>query len=186
MIHKDLQEIKIILDNKIDKLNNKLINQEKNEVEFRANILQINENKVQQLVRNFKDTHERIISEEKNFYKKQIDDIANNNAKVSKALDWYKSQMLELHGFKQKCVTLEATINKLNEDLKILSQKTTTNLEKNNVLEKLTTNQQEYIQKLSDSKDKYKNAFLESEKIFQKHVTNKKLRDMINFNDYLD
>ena len=186
LIHKDLQEIKIILDNKIDKLNNKLINQEKNEVEFRANILQINENKVQQLVRNFKDTHERIISEEKNFYKKQIDDIASNNAKVSKALDWYKSQMLELHGFKQKCVTLEATINKLNEDLKILSQKTTTNLEKNNVLEKLTTNQQEYIQKLSDSKDKYKNAFLESEKIFQKHVTNKKLRDMINFNDYLD
>jgi len=186
LIHKELEEIRVILENKIDKLSQRLINQDKNEVEFRANLLEINDNKIKELVKNFKDSHDRIITEEKNFYKKQIDDISNSNAKVSKALEWYKSQLLELHGFKQKCVTLESTVNKLKEDLIILSEKTNTNLEKNNILEKLTSNQQDYIQKLADSKEKFKNAFLESEKIFQRYVTNKKLRDLINFNEYLD
>jgi serine/threonine protein kinase len=186
LIHKELEEIRVILENKVEKLSQRLIIQDKNEVEFRANLLEINDNKIKELVKNFKDSHDRIITEEKNFYKKQIDDISNSNAKVSKALDWYKSQILELHGFKQKCVTLESTVNKLKEDLKILSEKTNTNSEKNSILEKLTSNQQDYIQKLADSKEKFKNAFLESEKIFQRYVTNKKLRDLINFNEYLD
>ena len=186
LIHKELEEIRVILENKVEQLSQRLINQDKNEVEFRANLLEINDNKIKELVKNFKDSHDRIITEEKNFYKKQIDDISNNNAKVSKALEWYKSQILELHGYKQKCVTLESTVNKLKDDLKIISEKTNTNYEKNNILEKLTTNQQEYITKLADSKEKFKNAFLESEKIFQRYVSNKKLRDLINFNEYLD
>ena len=58
--------------------------------------------------------------------------------------------------------------------------------EKNKYLDDLIKAKTEESLKLKVDKEKFKNAFLEAELIFSKHVKTKKLRDLINFKDQID
>jgi hypothetical protein len=97
-----LNELVTNLKNKFHFIEQKMINAEREEANFRASLMNSVDKKINEMVNNFKETHQRIINEEKNLFKKQIEDAENKTLSYSKSLEWYKAQITELYPFKQK------------------------------------------------------------------------------------
>jgi serine/threonine protein kinase len=181
-----LNELVDLLKQKLSKLEDKLVNQEKNECEFRASLIEKIDRRVNEMVSQLKENHEKTVTEEKNLFKKQIDEVNNKNINYTKSIEWYKQQIAELYPFKTKASVDNYQLTKLNAEKETLNQIKQVLEEKNNNLENYLRNVNEKVIQLSDFKEKYKNAFLEAEKLFTKYVKDKNLRDLINFNDIND
>jgi serine/threonine protein kinase len=181
-----LGELDELLKTKLISLEEKLLNQERSECEFRTSLLEKIDKRITDMVAQLKDNHEKTIMEEKNFFKKQLDDVNSKNINYTKSIEWYKQQVAELHAYKTKATVENYQLNKLNSEKEALTQLKQVLEEKNNNLESYLKNISEKVTQLSDFKEKYKNAFLEAEKLFAKYVKNKNLRELINFKDIND
>lgn len=179
-----LSELVELIKTKVNRIEDKILQQERNDVEFRGSLTEQIDKKINYMVQTFKETHERIIAEEKNLSKKQIDEIANKNASYSKSLDWYKAQINELFPFKQKCNQEGYQLSKLSNDITTLTHVKNVLEEKNSYMESYIKSQNESVENLRNAKERYKNAFLEAEKLFSKYVKDKNLRNLINFKDF--
>ena len=122
----------------------------------------------------------------KTLFKKQLDNANLQNTTNSKSLDWYKGQIIELANYKQKFNSVENNLSKIQNDKETLKYSRDVMAEKNKYLDDLIKAKTEESLKLKVDKEKFKNAFLEAELIFSKHVKTKKLRDLINFKDQID
>jgi serine/threonine protein kinase len=178
-----LNELLDQVKNKFSKIEDKILDQEKTEAEFRSNLSNKIDKKINDMVSNFKDTHERIVTEEKNFFKKQLEDASNKNFTFSKSIEWYKQQVTELHSYKQKYHQDVYLLSKLKDEVSTLTNSRDVLIEKNNYLDDLVKNQYEQLINLKNAREKYKNAFLEADVLFSKFVNKKNLRDLINFKE---
>jgi serine/threonine protein kinase len=181
-----LNELVNLLKEKLTKLEEKLVNQEKTECEFKSSLIEKIDRRVNDMVTQLKENYEKTVMEEKNFFKKQLDEVNNKNINYTKSIEWYKQQIAELYPFKTKASVDNYQITKWNAEKETLNQIKQVLEEKNNNLESYLKNVNAKVIQLSDFKEKYKNAFLESEKLFSKYVKNKNLRELINFKDIID
>ena len=124
-----------------------------------------------------------IVLEEKNFFKKQLEDASTKNQTYSKSVEWYKQQVSELHAYKQKYTHDAYLLNKMKDEVTTISHSRDVLIEKNKYLDELVRNQYEQISNIRNAKERYKNAFLEADNLFGKYVKNKNLRELINFKE---
>jgi len=176
-------ELVEIIRKKVNGLSENIIKQEKSEADFRSKLIENIEKKLKDAVDNLKDTHERLLIEEKNLFNKRLEEVESRNANAIKSVDWYKAQIAELYPFKQKYNQDAYLINKLTEEREILITSKKIFEEKNLFMENYLKNLNETVDDLKASRDKYRNAFSDSEKLFIKFVKNKNLRELINFKD---
>lgn len=181
-----LGDLNDLLRNKLIKLEEKIIAQSREHAEFREQTINQLEIKHHEILKSVKEQFERVINEEKTLFKKQLDNANLQNTTNSKSLDWYKSQIHELANYKQKFNQIEHNISKINNDKETLKYSRDVMAEKNKYLDDLIKAKTEECLKLKVDKEKFKNAFLEAEMIFGKHIKTKKLRDLINFKDQID
>jgi serine/threonine protein kinase len=181
-----LSELVELFKTKLTRLEEKLLNQEKNECEFRSNLIEKIDKRVNEMVNQLKENHEKTVMEEKVFFKKQLEEVNSKNINYTKSIEWYKQQIAELYPFKTKASVENYQLTKLNSEKEALFQIKQVLEEKNNNLENYLKNVNEKVFQLSDFKEKYKNAFLEAEKLFTKYVKNKNVRELINFKDVND
>lgn len=176
-------ELVEIIRKKVNNLSESIIKQEKSEADFRSRLIENIEKKLKDAVDNLKETHERLLIEEKNLFNKRLEEVEAKNASAVKSVDWYKAQIAELYPFKQKFNQDAYLINKLQEEQEVLVTSKKIYEEKNYFLENYLKNLNETVDELKISRDKYRNAFADSEKLFIKYVKNKNLRELINFKD---
>ncbi len=176
-------ELVEIIRKKVTNLSENILNQEKSEAEFRSKLIENIERKLKEAVDNLKETHERLLIEEKNLFNKRLEEVEAKNASAVKSVDWYKAQIAELYLFKQKYNQDAYLINKLQEEQEVLVSSKKIYEEKNYFLENYLKNLNETVDELKSSRDKYRNAFSDSEKLFIKYVKNKNLRELINFKE---
>lgn len=176
-------ELVEIIRKKVANLSENILKQEKSEADFRSRLIDTIEKKLKDAVDNLKETHERLLIEEKNLFNKRLEEVEAKNASAVKSVDWYKAQIAELYPFKQKYNQDAYLINKLQEEHEILFSSKKIYEEKNYFLENYLKNLNETVDELKISRDKYRNAFSDSEKLFIKYVKNKNLRELINFKD---
>jgi serine/threonine protein kinase len=178
-----LSELVQLIQSKYFKIEEKIIQQEKAEAEFRSQLVAQIDKKLNDMVANFKETHERIVLEEKNFFKKQLEDASTRNITYSKSVEWYKQQVAELHAYKQKYTQDSYLLDKMKQQVTTITHSRDVLLEKNYYLDDLVKSQYEQITSIKNAKERYKNAFFEAENLFNKYVKNKNLREMINFKE---
>jgi hypothetical protein len=176
-------ELVDIIRKKVTNLSENIIKQEKSEAEFRAKLIEYIEKKLKDAVDNLKETHERLLIEEKNLFNKRLEEVETKNVSAIKSVDWYKAQIAELYPFKQKYNQDAYLINKLQEENETLITSKKIYEEKNYFLENYLKNLNETFDELKICRDKYRNAFSDSEKLFIKYVKNKNLRELINFKE---
>jgi hypothetical protein len=183
MTQEYLSELVTLIKNKFSSIEEKLIMQEKSECEFRTNLINQIEKKINDMVANFKETHERIVNEEKNIFKKQLEDASNRNMTANKTAEWYKDQIKELAPYKHKYNQGDNQIAKLTNDLNRAIQTNAICEEKNKYLNDYINMQNEKMNNMRTAKEIFKNSFYESEKLFKANVKNKNLRELINFKE---
>ena len=105
---------------------------------------------------------------------------------MSKSLDWYKSQLRELNQYKAKYCQNEIILKQKDDQLKRINEVKEIYEQRYNYLDNLVKVQDNKIDELKKAKEIYKNAFYDSEKIFEEKVKGKKLKEMINFNINFD
>ena len=176
-------ELVDVIRKKVTNLSENIIKQEKSEAEFRSKLIEYIEKKLKDAVDNLKETHERLLIEEKNLFNKRLEEVETKNVSAIKSVDWYKAQIAELYPFKQKYNQDAYMINKLQEENEILITSKKIYEEKNYFLENYLKNLNETFDELKICRDKYRNAFSDSEKLFIKYVKNKNLRELINFKE---
>ena len=74
--------------------------------------------------------------------------MRNYNKNYNKIVEWYKTQVAELHKLKQKYTQDEYELEKLKKELEIKGHSFDILFEKNKLLEEIMKNQNEEIQKL--------------------------------------
>ncbi len=176
-------ELVEIIRKKVNNLSENIIKQEKSEADFRSKLIENIEKKLKDAVENLKETYERLLIEEKKLFNKRLEEIEAKNATAVKSVDWFKAQIGELYPFKQKYNQDAYIIDKLKEEREVLVSSKNIYVEKNNFLENYLKNLNETFEELKCSRDKYRNAFSDSEKLFIKFVKGKNLREMINFKE---
>lgn len=176
-------ELVELIRKKISNLSENIINHEKSEADFRSKLIENIDRKLKDAVDNLKETHERLLIEEKNLFNKRLEELEAKNASATKSVDWYKAQISELYPYKQKYNQDAYMLNKLTEEREILLSAKKIYEEKNFFLENYIKSLNETVDELKNSRDKYKNAFSDSEKLFIKYVKNKNLRELINFKE---
>lgn len=167
---------------KFESIQTKIINQEVADCEYRQTLSQTIDNKINTIISDFKIIQEQILNEEVILLKKQLDESNKKNIEMVKSLDWYKAQLKELNQYKSKFTQVQAVLEQKENEIKILKEAKTISEEKYNYLNGIVKLQDEKIIAMRNAKEIYKNAFFESEKLFDIHVKDKKLRDLINFN----
>ena len=115
-----LSELVEMIRAKMTKIEERIINQEKTEADFRSVLIENIDRRLNELVVNLKENHEKVICEEKNFYKKQLYEAENKNANANKTTEWYKSQIAELYPFKAKYNAEKYELDKLKKDKETL------------------------------------------------------------------
>lgn len=186
MINENLKELNELIKIKFERLDDRIIMNERELADEKSKNEENLERKCLEMTKVFKETYERVLNEERNLHKKQIEELGDKNINYSKNLDWYKNQINELYPYKQKVNQDSYLISKLTSQKETLSQTNSVLEEKLNYLENFTKMLNESLQKTKSIKESYKNAFLEAEKLFQKYVKNKNLRDLINFKEFMD
>jgi hypothetical protein len=177
-----VSELVDLVRTKMSKLEERMVSQEKIEGDYRSSLIETIDRRINDLVTNLKENQEKILTEEKNFFKKQLYEAENKNVNASKTTEWYKSQIAELYPFKSKYNSEKYEIEKLKKEKETLQNIKNVLDEKNTYLDNYVKNLSDSLMNVTESKERYKNAFLESEKLFNKYVKDKKLRDLINFN----
>lgn len=167
---------------KFESIQTKIMNQEVADCEYRQTLSQTIDNKINTIISDFKIIQEQILNEEVILLKKQLDESNKKNIEMVKSLDWYKAQLKELNQYKSKFTQIQAVLEQKENEIKILKEAKTISEEKYNYLNGIVKLQDEKIIAMRNAKEIYKNAFFESEKLFDIHVKDKKLRDLINFN----
>ena len=167
---------------KFESIQTKIMNQEVADCEYRQTLSQTIDNKINTIISDFKIIQEQILNEEVILLKKQLDESNKKNIEMVKSLDWYKAQLKELNQYKSKFTQVQAVLEQKENEIKILKEAKTISEEKYNYLNGIVKLQDEKIIAMRNAKEIYKNAFFESEKLFDIHVKDKKLRDLINFN----
>ena len=181
-----IQEIKDLMQGKLTMIEKKMIDKEKSETEFRSKLIENLDCKINLMVKNFKESYEQAILEEKKIYNNQLENMTDKNISYSKNLEWYKKQISELHPYKQKAKMNQEKIEQLTEENKNIRDMNNVLKEKNNTIEIFLNNLGEQNMKNKASRDMYKNAFSDAEKVFNKYVPGKKLRDLLNLRDFVD
>jgi serine/threonine protein kinase len=176
-----LAELVDLLRNKFFRIEDKIVQQEKGEAEFRENLTSRIDSKVGDMISNFKETYTRISAEEKSLVKKQLEE--GKNISYNKSIEWYKQQITELSTFKQKYSQDVYLVAKMKDEMIALTHSRDVLIEKNSYLDGLVKSQYELLSKFKNAKQKYKNAFIEADNLFCKFVKNKNLRELINFKD---
>ena len=167
---------------KFESIQTKIMNQEVADCEYRQTLSQTIDNKINTIISDFKIIQEQILNEEVILLKKQLNESNKKNIEMVKSLDWYKAQLKELNQYKSKFTQTQAILEQKENEIKILKEAKTISEEKYNYLNGIVKLQDEKIIAMRNAKEIYKNAFFESEKLFNIHVKDKKLRDLINFN----
>lgn len=192
MINNYMIDISISIKDKYSKLEDKISKKENTDINARNELSNSIDVKLQNLAMSFKESYTLAISEEIKLLKAILNEegIAvnmNNNDSINyNNLEWYKNQLNDLNHYKKEYVNLsqkiesnEAIISNIKERLDVVEYR-------NHTLEKLNINLKELYEKSDKIKNKYQNAFLESEKLFDKYSNGKKLREMLNFHNILD
>lgn len=179
-----IEEIKELMHSKFNQVERRIIDSERTEAEFRGKMVENLERKTNLMVKNFKEAYEQAILEEKKIYQNQLESINDKNINYSKNLEWYKSQISELHSFKQKAKLNSERIETLQTENSNLRNLNAILQEKNTTLESFLANMTEQNVKVKSWKEMYKNAFSEAERLFKKFVPDKNLREMLNFKDF--
>lgn len=186
MANNYIKELDNSINNKMNKLEVSLRGKDVTDLEFRTNLIENIDSKIGNLIKKFEENYEKAIEEEKKLYKKQIEDLNSKNEVFRKNMDWYKSQISELFPYKQKVKLIEEKLSNYENMLKDLNENNEILNYQNSNLEKLNASLKELQNKDKVSKDVYRNAFNESEKLFEKYSNGKKLRDLLNFKNIND
>lgn len=166
---------------KFMRIEEKLLTSEKTEVTFREEMMSNLDKRINEIVNYFKECYDRLIVEERNLLSKRIEDASSKNVNFNQSLEWYKQQTAELSQYKKKFNQDKNELIKLKNENSTLIKSREVLIEKNNYLESFISTQNDVLSNLRVAKENYKNAFLESEKLFQKYVADKNLRQLINF-----
>lgn len=178
----NIVELNKYVTQKFESIQTKIMNQEVSECEYRKTLSQTIDNKINTIISDFKIIQEQILNEEVALLKKQLDESNKKNAEISKSLDWYKTQLKELNQYKSKYTQNESLLEQKENENKTLREARNVSEEKYKYLDNLVNIQDEKIKAMKNAKEIYKNAFFESEKLFEIYVKDKKLKDLINFN----
>ena len=87
-----------------------------------------------------------------------------------------------MNQYKSKYTQNESLLEQKENENKTLREARNVSEEKYKYLDNLVNIQDEKIKAMKNAKEIYKNAFFESEKLFEIYVKDKKLKDLINFN----
>ena len=182
----NISELIQLVNSKFENIKNKILNQDKEEIEFRTKLSNNVEQKIKNILNDFQSIQEQISNDENSLIKRQMEEMNKSNDENMKKMEWYKKQNEDLIQYKNKYNLLNTKNEQLSEGIKILEKKKDVSEEKYKFVNNLVNIQNEKIEKLKNARDIYKNAFSEGEKLFNAHVKGKKLRDLINFNNNFD
>ena len=182
----NISDLSKFVSQKFDNIQNKILTQELNEIEYRQNFTKTIDKRITAIIEDFKHVQNQISTEEVVLIKKQLDDSNKKLLEMSKSLDWYKSQLRELNQYKAKYCQNEIILKQKDDQLKRINEVKEIYEQRYNYLDNLVKVQDNKIDELKKAKEIYKNAFYDSEKIFEEKVKGKKLKEMINFNINFD
>ena len=179
----NISELIQLVNSKFENIKVKLLNQDKEEIEFRTQLSNKVEQKIKNIINDFQSIQEQISNEENSLIKRQMEEMIKSNEENMKKMEWYKKQHADLIQYKNKYSLLNTKNEQLSEEIKSLEKKKDVSEEKYKYVNNLIIIQNEKIEKLKNARNIYKNAFCEGEKLYNSHVKGKKLRDLINFNN---
>ena len=179
----NISELTQLVNSKFENIKIKILNQDKEEIEFRTQLSNKVEQKIKNILNDFQSIQEQISNEENSLIKRQMEEMNKSNEENMKKMEWYKKQHSDLIQYKNKFDLLNTKNEQLSEEIKALEKKKDVSEEKYKFVNNLVNIQNEKIEKLKNAKNIYKNAFSEGEKLFDAYVKGKKLRDLINFNN---
>lgn len=178
-------ELVDLIRNKVLTMQQNFVRNEKNDTEFRNKMVENIDRRLKDAIDDLKITFERLLLEEKNLMNKRLQEIEMKNLNEENDIsgEWYKERINELNIYKKKYNQEAYLIDKLKEEKDTLTTFKRVYEEKNNFLESYLKSLNETLEETKYSREKYKNAFSDAEKLFVKYVKNKNLRELINFKD---
>ena len=179
-----VMELVDLIKNKILKMQETIVKTEKSDTEFRTKMSENIDRRLKDAIEDLKETFERLLLEEKKLMNKRLQEIEITNLNEGvESKEWYNDRIKELNNLKKNYNQDNYIIQKLKEEKEALSNFKRVYEEKNNFLTSYLKSLNETLEETKYSREKYKNAFSDSEKLFIKYVKNKNLRELINFKD---
>lgn len=178
-----IKQISIQIKDKIEKYELVEMERERKEVEFRNGLNEEIEFKLHNIEKGFKEVYSKAIQDELSI----INSKTNEINELPYNLEWYQNNLQELYLLKQ-ALSKANEKEKENENLiLILKEANETTEYKFNNLSKLNDSLKELLDRTISIKNKLKNAFEESEILFEKYGNGKKLRELLNLKvDFFD
>jgi hypothetical protein len=177
-------ELVDLMKNKTLKMQEKIIINEKSDSEFRSKMIENIDRRLKDAIEDLKETFERLLLEEKKLMNKRLQEIEMKNFNEGgESNEWYNARIKELDYLKKNYNQDNYLIQKLKEEKETLTNFKRVYEEKNIFLTSYLKSLNETLEEVKYSREKYKNAFSDSEKLFMKYVKNKNLRELINFKD---
>lgn len=165
--NEEFKEFFKIINNKITGLEEKVVKDEKKE-----KIIEYIDTKMNEMGMNIRDIHERVTHrEDMNTSRVRLDETLNlptDSTHVDNT-NRYNSEY-----------THTQNVNSDREQMKNYNEI----LERNTQLESMIKGQDEALFQINNSKETYKRAFLEAEKLFKKYVKDKDLRDLMKLKKF--
>lgn len=169
------------INNKVIKIEERIKNQDINEVEKRKKLLESIDSNISILSKTLKDNYHQALEKEKELFNIQLDDLKSKNDSYLKNIEWYKDQINTLYPYKVKVSQLEIIVEEHNNLYKEITENLDIYKYKLNTLDKIKTRLDNENTEIKNMKDLYKNAFKDAERLFEQNSKGKKLRDLINF-----
>jgi serine/threonine protein kinase len=180
----NINELKLYTEKNFEIISNKILNNEKEECEYRKNLSTKVDKQLDSLMNEFKSIQEKISDKYKDINQKQLEEKIKENSELIKSIDYYKNQFNE---YKNKYLEIEEKFKNIEQNKKINEEARKVTEEKYNNLNNLYKLQEDKINSLKNAKNIYKNAINDAEKIFEKYSNGKNLKELINFkNNFID
>ena len=190
-----IEELFNMVNTKIPVLENKIVEREKKEIEERKQINQNIDIKINKIVNDFSSLKDLFKSKENILLRKQIEELSNENTKLKNKINKLKNERNENekkeamdsdYNKDKEILELKNIIDDLEQKILIMKESKDVTEEKYKYQKTLTNALNEKVEEIKQTKNSYKNFFLESEKQFKKLLPDKNLRELVYFNKFVD
>ena len=190
-----MDELFSLINNKFPQLEQRIMENEKKEIEDRRKINANLDYKINIIFKDFNMVKEQFRSKENILLQKQIADL---NMEIEK----YKKRIEKLNKVKdgqnipgdsnddynkdKQIMELKNIIDDMEQRIQIVEENKNITEEKFKYQQTLTNSLNEKIEEIKLTKNTYKNFFFASEEQFNKYVKDKNLRELVYFNNFVD
>ena len=98
----NISELIQLVNTKFENIKNKILNQDKEEIEFRTKLSNNVEQKIKNILNDFQSIQEQISNDENSLIKRQMEEMNKSNDENMKKIEWYKIQNEDLIQYKNK------------------------------------------------------------------------------------